>query len=553
MVFEIKDFKFTDFLFSIAFIFFIYIFQFYYKYFTRPNPLPGPLPLPFFQNELNFKGDLREYNLSLKKKYGGICEVYLGGHRRIILSRPEYVEKLLSTSTKHTTFSARTHHVQGLEELKVLDKGLLFNNNLKSWRFNRQFFTQAILTPSFKNDAVSWSHKLFEELDGYWKSLASNTSYDNEHDWSLEVDFSQWLHRFSYDIVVVLTTGERSYSMASYYNSLSTTKIQLPGELIENSDKFVNEVRNHILGLPIFMSISSFMRSYSPFIKNKAISLLKNRDCLFERLDCIIKRRRKEIEETTENTELRNDMLTYLITANTNRNSNRIKPIEGEEMRPMTDEEIRINLLDAFVNGTDTTANLFCFITYHLCHNPQVKQRVLAEIDKHFPSKTIHEITYQNLSKLKFCEAVIMEANRLTPTVNNLTRYSTDACEIAGYKWEKGQYFAMNIIGLHLNEDYWDDPEVFNPNRFYHNSNDDTEDVDDTVMLKHKYSFSIFGGGLRTCPGRKLAMIELLSLMTLVYGKYDFELCNMNEELKIKSAAITSCQELKVIIKPRKL
>ncbi|CAG8448481.1 13420_t:CDS:2, partial [Cetraspora pellucida] len=32
------------------------------------------------------------------------------GHRRIILSRPEYVEKLLSTSIKHTTFSARTHH-----------------------------------------------------------------------------------------------------------------------------------------------------------------------------------------------------------------------------------------------------------------------------------------------------------------------------------------------------------------------------------------------------------------------------------------------------------
>ncbi|CAG8828146.1 35617_t:CDS:1, partial [Racocetra persica] len=81
-------------------------------------------------------------------------------------------------------------------------------------------------------------------------------------------------------------------------------------------------------------------------------------------------------------------------------------------------------------------------------------------------------------------------------------------------------------------------------------TSNDITDTDD-IMSKNKNSYTIFGGGLRICPGRKLAMIELLSLMTLVYGKYDFELSDMNEKLKVKSAAITSCQELKVIIKPR--
>ncbi|RIB12755.1 cytochrome P450 [Gigaspora rosea] len=273
--------------------------------------------------------------MSLKKKYGGICEVYLGGHRRIILSRSEDIEKIFSTSIKHTTFSARTHQAQGLKELNVLNKGLLFNNDLKNWRFNHQFFTQAILTPSFKNDAVLWSCKLFEELENYWKSIANNISSD-EHECTLEVDFSQWFHRFSYDMIVTLITGERSYSMASYYNSISTNKVQLPNELIKNSNKFINEIRNHALGVTIFMSISSFMRYYNPFIKKKATSLLKNRDNLFKRLDDIIKRRRKEIEESPNNIKLRNDMLTYLITANTHRNSNKIKTIESEEVRPMT-------------------------------------------------------------------------------------------------------------------------------------------------------------------------------------------------------------------------
>ncbi|RIB07929.1 cytochrome P450 [Gigaspora rosea] len=147
-----------------------------------------------------------------------------------------------------------------------------------------------------------------------------------------------------------------------------------------------------------------------------------------------------------------------------------------------------------------------------------------------------------------------METNRLTPDVNSITRYSTDTCEITGYKWEKGEYFSINIISLHLHGNYWDNPEIFNPDRFYHNSeiNNDIIDINYTIMSKNKFSYTIFGGGLRICPGRKLAMIELLSLMTLDYGNYDFELSNMNEDLKIKSTAITACQELKVIIKPRR-
>ncbi|RIB07930.1 hypothetical protein C2G38_2212996 [Gigaspora rosea] len=135
---------------------------------------------------------------------------------------------------------------------------------------------------------LSCGHVNFEELEIYWKSIANNIS-SGDREWTIEVDFSQWFHRFSYDMIVTLITGERSYSMASYYNSFSSNKVQLPNELIENSNKFINEIRNHALGVTIFMSISSFMRHYNPFIKKKATPLLKNRDNLFKRLDDIIR------------------------------------------------------------------------------------------------------------------------------------------------------------------------------------------------------------------------------------------------------------------------
>ena len=37
---------------------------------------------------------------------------------------------------------------EGLKELGVGEKGTLLNNDLKSWKNNHQFFTQAILSPN---------------------------------------------------------------------------------------------------------------------------------------------------------------------------------------------------------------------------------------------------------------------------------------------------------------------------------------------------------------------------------------------------------------------
>lgn len=61
----------------------------------------------------------------------------------------------------------------------------------------------------------------------------------------------------------------------------------------------------------------------------------------------------------------------------------------------------------------------------------------------------------------------------------------------------------------------------------------------------------MFGGGLRICPGRKLAMAELLVLMALVYKNYNVELVNPHESLKILSLITTNCKELKIRISPR--
>ncbi|PKC00251.1 cytochrome P450 [Rhizophagus irregularis] len=55
----------------------------------------------------------------------------------------------------------------------------------------------------------------------------------------------------------------------------------------------------------------------------------------------------------------------------------------------------------------------------------------------------------------------------------------------------------------------------------------------------------------QVCPGRKLAMIELICLMALLYRKYEIDLVDMNVPLKVVSGGVTSCTELLVEIKPK--
>ncbi|KAF0502399.1 cytochrome P450 [Gigaspora margarita] len=221
---------------------------------------------------------------------------------------------------------------QGVKELRKSGKGLLSNVDFKSWKFARRLFSRAILSPSFNNETIKWTKLLFEELEGYWKSLGSIDSDCKE--WSLETDFSKWAHRFTNDMIIVVTTGERSYSMGSYYNTLSPIKASYPDALIEDSDRFVRGINKIVAGVTIFSFLGPFIRHYVPFIRGKANEILKHRDFVFDKLDLIIKKRRQEID-AMQNKDLKNDMLTSLIIANTERDVNYKKTV-GEEIFPPT-------------------------------------------------------------------------------------------------------------------------------------------------------------------------------------------------------------------------
>lgn len=93
---------------------------------------------------------------------------------------------------------------------------------------------------------------------------------------------------------------------------------------------------------------------------------------------------------------------------------------------------------------------------------------------------------------MPYLEKIILETLRLHPTVPTIDRVATKDFTIkeSGLCIEKGTPIIIPITGLHYDEDYFQNPDVFNPENF-DKSND----------LKN-LAFMPFGIGPRSCLGK---------------------------------------------------
>ncbi|CAI2169968.1 19649_t:CDS:1 [Funneliformis geosporum] len=508
----------------------IYTAQFYYKYFTRINPLPGQIPLPLLGNLLGIlfqaNGEIAEWLKILNKKHGDVFETYVGNNRRVVFAKAEYVEKMMSPST-NSNYIIRSDDYPSFEELGIKGKGILLNNNIRTWKYNRKFLTQAILAPSFSIEVLHWTPILFNELNGYWKEIGENSP----------IDFSVWIHRFTTEIVFQMTIGLKVNSMAAYFNKVEPSKRKhiKPNIEIEDIENFADDVEKGFDNLMFALTYPTFIR-HTIFKKRNQEMLSHKRD-INETITTIIDHRRNEIEKTPVEEKLRHDMITSLITANTDRDINESKYMDEDHSKPIKNEEIGQILFEAFAGGIDTTANLLCYIIYYLCHYPDVLARLQKEIDSIFGLDQ-RIPTMEDLSKMHYTEAIFKECSRLINTVKYTSRVSSSSDVVAGYEWPANTTFIAYFEGIHFNSDHWKNPHEFNPDRFIGTD-------------PQKNTFLMFGGGVRVCPGRKLALVEMKCLISLIYRNLDITLVDMNAPLKLKYTMVNTCTELPIRVKQR--
>ncbi|CAG8666077.1 885_t:CDS:2, partial [Paraglomus occultum] len=109
--------------------------------------------------------------------------------------------------------------------------------------------------------------------------------------------------------------------------------------------------------------------------------------------------------------------------------------------RPMTDDEIR----GLMVMRMLPTSNTFCYALYYISHHPEVKKKLLEEIEKVFEDDPNRPITLDDVTKLKYTEAIVKETPRMRPTLGLLPRYGNPSNGVAGYVWPTKMYFIIKI------------------------------------------------------------------------------------------------------------
>ncbi|RIB20092.1 cytochrome P450 [Gigaspora rosea] len=326
------------------------------------------------------------------------------------------------------------------------------------------------------------------------------------------------MQRFTIDMIIEITTGKRAYTLPVYFNKLTTKKlVDIPPAILDDSEYFIHNMQKYISTFTTFAVFPYYIRHYMPILRNITKVGIESRDNIHGKILEIIKNRRNEIEEN--NDVVFHDMLSLLIVASTERDERdkNSKP----NLRPMNDDEILGNIRDAFIGGSETTKNAICVLVYYICKHPKVLKNLRQELDTIFGDDLDRPFTLNDLSELNYCEAVINESARMHHIAHSVRRVNSEPDEILGYQWPARSEFLMFFEGSNKNPQYWKDPEVFNPDRFM---------SDDKIV---KRNFILFGGGVRQCPGKKLAMIQMKGIIATFFRKYDVTL--MNEELHYKS------------------
>jgi unspecific monooxygenase len=173
----------------------------------------------------------------------------------------------------------------------------------------------------------------------------------------------------------------------------------------------------------------------------------------------------------------------------------------------LSDEEMRDELFTLLFAGYDSTASVFSWVFYYVHANPDVKARLMAEIDRLGDQPNPND-----LIRLPYLGAVCSESMRLRSAVPSSTpRITNIPMTIQGYEFPAESVVIPAIHLTHHRPDLYPEPKLFNPDRFLGRKFAPTE-------------YNPYGGGARYCVGAAFASFQMKLVLATVLRRFELEL-----------------------------
>jgi cytochrome P450 len=219
-----------------------------------------------------------------------------------------------------------------------------------------------------------------------------------------------------------------------------------------------------------------------------------------------------ELRRSEPGLEDRDDVLSLLLGA------------RHEDGTPMSDEELRDELITVLGAGHETTATGLAWAVERLVRNPLVLGTLRESIAA---------------GEEDYLAATVKETLRSRPVIVDIARKLTAPANIGGYELPAGSFVLPAIAALHYREDLFPEPHEFRPERFLDGKADN-------------YAWIPFGGGVRRCIGAAFAEYEMRTILREFVTKADLKVLDPKpERVKIRNITLVPAHGAKVLLEQR--
>lgn len=184
-----------------------------------------------------------------------------------------------------------------------------------------------------------------------------------------------------------------------------------------------------------------------------------------------------------------------------------------EDGSSMSVQQLRDEVMTLLLAGHETTAVTLSWVWLLLSQHPQVEQQLWSEIDTVLKGRPPE---VRDIANLNFAEHVVKEAMRLYPPAWAIVRTALTDTAIGNYTLPAGSTAIMSQWVTHRDPRFYDEPEVFRPNRW----------LDERSNFLPKFAYFPFGGGPRICIGASFAMTEAVLVLVTIAQKWQIRLAS---------------------------
>jgi cytochrome P450 len=163
-----------------------------------------------------------------------------------------------------------------------------------------------------------------------------------------------------------------------------------------------------------------------------------------------------------------------------------------EEGEPMSDSELRDELITLLLAGHETTATAVAWAVERLVRHPDKLARLVAEIDAGEDDE--------------YMQAVVNETLRVRPVVPMVVRLLREPMRVGGRELPAGTRVVPSIYLTNRNPRVYESAREFMPERFLD-------------CAPETFSWIPFGGGIRRCIGASFATFEMKLILRTVLSE----------------------------------